>query len=348
MFYEGKCGDGVSEECDTTPCAPKVAPSLWTFHNRIVLRFRMFKRPRRPRPPCAMLCSGSLLSTVPCADWTPLRFFTVPTAESSGTGVLEDDTCIDTGVFQQPYLLHELVLARSPPPPPCPQISHTILSQADWCVVRAVASCELGPGSSHCGNGCACVLVKSAVPKTPSKKLFWPRQQVVVGHLDWCATVKEKKLRRALGSGRRQRRNCCGCAVVAAAFSGAGTHLHPSPVSASLAALWEFSLQNRLALREGHCSTRTDHCATLRRCSRGPSSSGECSSARRSLPATLRHAWRWLIRSARTLQKNRSRPSVEPRDRDTRTFQSLRHEGNPIQAEPTIRHGDTLGSQFAS
>ena len=30
-FYSGKCGDGVSEECDTTPCAPTVAPSLRTF-----------------------------------------------------------------------------------------------------------------------------------------------------------------------------------------------------------------------------------------------------------------------------------------------------------------------------
>ena len=45
-------------------------------------------------------------------------------------GILEDDRCIHTGVFQRRYLVHELVFACSPPPPPRPQISHTILAQA--------------------------------------------------------------------------------------------------------------------------------------------------------------------------------------------------------------------------
>ena len=31
LFIKGSVVDGVSDECDTTPCAPKVAPSLWTF-----------------------------------------------------------------------------------------------------------------------------------------------------------------------------------------------------------------------------------------------------------------------------------------------------------------------------
>ena len=35
--------------------------------------------------------------------------------------------------------------ACSPPPPPRPQISHTILTQAEWCAIRAVARSELGP-----------------------------------------------------------------------------------------------------------------------------------------------------------------------------------------------------------
>ena len=39
------------------------------------------------------------------------------------------------------------------------------------------------PGSSHCGNGCACVLVRSVVPKALSNKLFLSRQQVFVGPL---------------------------------------------------------------------------------------------------------------------------------------------------------------------
>ena len=43
-------------------------------------------------------------------------------------GILEDDRCIDTGIFQRRYLVHELVFACSPPPPPRFQISHTILT----------------------------------------------------------------------------------------------------------------------------------------------------------------------------------------------------------------------------
>ena len=40
--------------------------------------------------------------------------------ESSGDefGILEDDRCFDTGVFQRRHLVHELVFACSPPPPP--------------------------------------------------------------------------------------------------------------------------------------------------------------------------------------------------------------------------------------
>ena len=51
---------------------------------------------------------------------------------------------IDTGVLQQRYFLHDLALACSPPPPPRPQISHTILTQAECCASRAAALCELG------------------------------------------------------------------------------------------------------------------------------------------------------------------------------------------------------------
>ena len=78
---------------------------------------------------------------------TPPRFFKTATAgESSGDefGILEDDRCIDTGVCQRRHLVHELVFACSPPAPRHLQISHTILTQADWCAVRAVACCEQG------------------------------------------------------------------------------------------------------------------------------------------------------------------------------------------------------------
>ena len=180
------------------------------------------------------------------------------------------------GVFQQPLLVHELVLACNPPSPAAPtdQQHHPVTSRLVCCPGSSSLRVGSPPGSSHCGNWCACVLVKAAVPKTRSNQLFWPRQQVFVGHLDWCANEKEKKekldsrhclrphRKGAWGSGRR-RRNCSRRAVVSAAFSGAGTHLHPSPVSAPVSALWEFSLQNRLALRERHRPARTDHSADL-------------------------------------------------------------------------------------
>ena len=76
------------------------------------------------------------------------RFFKAAT-ESTNFGILEDDRCIDTGVFQRRYLVQELVFACSPPPPPCLQNSHTILTEADWCAGRAVAWCGLGLLSHH-------------------------------------------------------------------------------------------------------------------------------------------------------------------------------------------------------
>ena len=42
-------------------------------------------------------------------------------------------------VFRRRYLVHELVFACNPPPPPRSQISHIILSQAERCAIRAVA-----------------------------------------------------------------------------------------------------------------------------------------------------------------------------------------------------------------
>ena len=70
---------------------------------------------------------------------TPPRFFKAAT-ESESLGRRTSDT----GIIQPRYLVHELVFACSPRPPPRFQISDTILTQADWCAVRAVARCEQG------------------------------------------------------------------------------------------------------------------------------------------------------------------------------------------------------------
>ena len=51
------------------------------------------------------------------------------------------------------YLVHELVFACSPLPPPRLQTSHTILTQADWRAVRAVADQGLLPVITTAGSG---------------------------------------------------------------------------------------------------------------------------------------------------------------------------------------------------
>ena len=151
--------------------------------------------------PSMALWSNSQSPSTDCADWTPAQFFKQATGpESSGDecGILEDDRCIDTGVSQQPYLLHELVFACSQPPPQQPQISYTFLTQADWCAVRTVARCELGLllVVNTVGNGGASVLVRAVVPKMRSNNLFLSRQHVFPDHSDRCANamVKEEEL----------------------------------------------------------------------------------------------------------------------------------------------------------
>ena len=70
------------------------------------------------------------------------RRATGPESPGDEFGILEDDRCIDTGGFQPRYLVHGLVFACSLPPPPRSRVSHTFLTQADWCSTRAVARCE--------------------------------------------------------------------------------------------------------------------------------------------------------------------------------------------------------------
>ena len=123
------------------------------------------------------------------------------------------------------------------PPPQQPQISHTILTQADWCAVRTLARWRAGsrPRCEYLGGGCARDLVRSGQ--------------------------------------HRSRRN-----AVSAAFSFGGTHLHPSLVSAPAKPVWEFPLQNRLALpeRPEHTILQILEVVTnSRRRSSGRGSSGE-------------------------------------------------------------------------
>ena len=61
----------------------------------------------------------------------------------------------------------------------------------------------------------------------------------------------------------KPRRDRGGRSAVSAAFSVAGTHLHPSPVSASAVPFWEFPVQSGLPLPGRNCTARTHHFAKL-------------------------------------------------------------------------------------
>ena len=119
-FRKGSVGRMCWDECDTTPCASPVACGTL---DRTLLRLTVPQGHHRffrcQRPVSMAPRSGSPLLTVDDAHWTQPRFPKVTTGSgSSGDefGVLEDDQCTDTDVFQQRYLVHELVFACSPFP----------------------------------------------------------------------------------------------------------------------------------------------------------------------------------------------------------------------------------------
>ena len=206
------------------------------------------------------------------------------------------------GVFQCLCLVHWL--AFRPLPPPRLQISHAIQPQGDdWCAVRAVARCELGllpvlhtgervrvcsgeVGGAKDGVRVSCVGQGSMFLSATRTGVQMPRKRRKSWTADIVCGLTGRELgvpalRRALGSERRKRRDCCRRAVASAAFSDAGSHLHPSPPVASLR---EPSVQNRLALRETILPI-LEVLTCSRGCSSGQSLSGERSSVRRSLPA---------------------------------------------------------------
>ena len=196
MFYSGKCANGVSEQCDTTPCAPRVAPSLWTFWTTEPFCDSDCSRDHDAHGSPARCCAPARHSRQLPAQ-TPLRFFKVaPGSETSGTKLVSlrttdastqessnnDTSC--TSWFS--FAAHTRRRAHKSATPSCPRPIGVPSRQSP------AASLGLLPVLHTRGTGCACVLVKSAVPETRSNMLFWSRQQVFVGHSGWCANAMEK------------------------------------------------------------------------------------------------------------------------------------------------------------
>ena len=139
----------------------------------------------------ALPACDSPSSATGCAEWTPARFFkqaSGPESSSDECGTLEDDRCIDTGVFQQRYLPSRAGIRLLPPQQP--RISCTILTQADWCAVWTAARCELGLLCCQCyGTGRVRDLVTSAVlaVATSFRQLAVPSR---VAQRDWRHTTR--------------------------------------------------------------------------------------------------------------------------------------------------------------
>ena len=101
-------------------CARSCSATRGNSECKTFLRPRVPKSPYRlphsQRPLSMTPCSSSSSPSASCADRAPARFFKVATGpERSGDdfGILEDSRCVDTRIFQQRYLLHELVSACS-------------------------------------------------------------------------------------------------------------------------------------------------------------------------------------------------------------------------------------------
>ena len=165
------------------------------------------------------------------------------------------------------------------PPPQQPQISYTILTQADWCAVRTVARCELGlllvVNTMEAG---ARDLVKLVVPEMRSDELgskffsiirtgvqmSWKRRRSQTADI-FCGLNQRDHGKPRCDTPWVLEEDNEEIAVDAMPFqlrfSVAGAHLHPSPVSAPATPFWEFPVQSRLALPETHCTAQTHHFA---------------------------------------------------------------------------------------
>ena len=215
--------------------------------------------------------------------------------------------CIDRRVFQQRYFLHELVFAESNSKTASDQLHYSDSSRpvlrpgrdARWVSSRFSTLRKRKRGCSGKVGGTPNAVEQAVFIKAASFSC----------HSDWCANAKDKEeeldrrhclwphrkgawsaaLRRALDSGKGQRRERSGRGVVSPAFPGARTHLHPSPVQPRLRlSLGIFCLEST--------GSPTHHFADVGRSHRsGQSTSGRtllgASPCRLQLEATKRTSW---------------------------------------------------------
>ena len=210
-----------------------------------------------------------------CAEPKPARFFKQaagPESSSDELGILEDDRCIDTEVFQKRYL--RVGVCLQPIPPQQPRISYTIRNQTDCCAVHGIGCARvlarLMVVSRLCPNIAlslpSCCLV---IPMPWKRKRNWAADACCYHNahhnsMDICD--QEVALPRGAGSNRRQGRHKYH--AVPTTFSSAREYLRPLLGRTLLfpaAPHQKFPVQNRLAVSERHCSRR--ELTTNSRCS---------------------------------------------------------------------------------
>ena len=78
-------------------------------------------------------------------------------------GILAAEPCLDKGVFQNGYLMHDLAFACNDIPP-LPHVSFIILKPSEWCAFWTVARYKLAllPVCGVLGAGACVVQVKHA------------------------------------------------------------------------------------------------------------------------------------------------------------------------------------------
>ena len=106
----------------------------------------------RQRPPRLMLCSCSPLSTADCADWTPLPFFRGRIWSLGGRPMQQLRSLPTT----QPRARAGSRLQPTPTAALTDQLHHPVPSRLMCHSGSSSLRVGSAPGSSHCGNGCAC------------------------------------------------------------------------------------------------------------------------------------------------------------------------------------------------
>ena len=143
--FSGQRTSTIAVRYDITPWRleySRLAPQLSLLALRVsVFLFAFFSAPVVRN---VQECVNDAASCATETGKKPARFTKVAVGMETSDdefGLLNDERCIDEGVFQNLYPLHELMFACSDILPR-PHVSFILLTQSEWCALRTLARCE--------------------------------------------------------------------------------------------------------------------------------------------------------------------------------------------------------------